>query len=60
MAATNAANRSGVFYGGGQISGQNQAQRDYSAQNQTRRRSSSRSLSRSLNEQNALAQQGYG
>jgi hypothetical protein len=59
LAASNAANRSGVFYGGGEQSGQDQAQRDYASQNQDVT-TQLQALLASLDQQNALAQQGYG
>lgn len=59
LAAANAANRAGTTFGGGEISGQAQAQRDYSAQNQDAT-TQLQSLLAALDQQNALAQQGYG
>src|SRR6476659_1705328 len=58
LAAANAANRAGVFYGGGEVSGQNQAQRDYAAQNQDAT-TQLEALLASLYQQNAMATQGY-
>lgn len=58
LAAANAANRAGTYFGGGEASGQNQAQRDYAAQNQDAT-TQLESLLASLDQQNALANQGY-
>lgn len=59
LAEANAANRAGTTFGGGAQSGQDQAQRNYSAQNQDAV-TQLQSLLSSLDQQNALAQQGYG